>query len=66
VIAGTEAPLPAPRPVVQVTGTPPMVSTPMPLVFRFQVPIFPDEPTLQQKKSKKRIKTKRRTTEAVK
>jgi hypothetical protein len=62
VTAGTDGALPAPRPVVQVTGTPPMLSTPMPLIFRFQTPIFPEELTRQQKKTKRRIKTKRAST----
>ena len=62
VTAETDGALPAPRPVVQVTGTPPMLSTPMPLIFRFQTPIFPEELTRQQKKTKRRIKTKRAST----
>jgi uncharacterized repeat protein (TIGR01451 family) len=65
VTSGTGAVLPAPRPIVQVSGVPPMLSNPMPLIFRFQTPMFPED-TRQQKKSKKRIKTKRRTAEAVK
>jgi uncharacterized repeat protein (TIGR01451 family) len=62
VTAGTETPLPAPRPIVQVSGTPPALSTRVPLVFRFQAPIFPEELSRPQKKSKKRIKTKRVST----
>jgi len=59
VTAVTESPLPAPRSVVQVSGTPPMLSNPMPLIFRFQVPIFSDDSSRQPKKSKRRVKTKR-------
>jgi hypothetical protein len=62
VTAGTETPLPAPRPVVQVSGTPPMLFNPMPLIFRFQAPIFSDDLNRQHKKSKRRVKTKRVST----
>jgi len=59
---GTDAALPAPRPVVQVSGTPPMLSKPIPLIFRFQAPIFSDDFSRQHKKSKRRVKTKRVST----
>ena len=62
VTAGTDAALPAPRPIVQVSGTPPMLSNPMPLIFRLQTPIFSDDLNRQHKKSKKRVKTKRVST----
>jgi hypothetical protein len=59
VSAGTAAPLPEPKPTVQVTGMPPILNTPMSMVFRFQPPVFSREATGQQKKSKRRIRTKR-------
>ena len=62
VTAGTDAALPAPRPVVQVSGTPPILSNPMPLIFRLQASIFSDDLSRQHKKSKRRVKTKRVTT----
>ena len=62
VTSGTDAALPAPRPIVQVRGTPPMLSNPMPLIFRLQTPIFSDDLSRQHKKSKKRVKTKRVST----
>ncbi|HEV8133070.1 MAG TPA: hypothetical protein VGP85_00265 [Pyrinomonadaceae bacterium] len=62
VTAGTDAALPAPRPIVQVSGTPPMLSNPIPLIFRLQTPIFSDDLNRQHKKSKKRVKTKRVST----
>jgi hypothetical protein len=62
VTSGTDAALPAPRPIVQVGGTPPMLSNPMPLIFRFQAPIFSDDLNRQHKKSKRRVKTKRVST----
>jgi len=63
VSAGTAA-LPAPRPTVQVNGTPAVIPTRLPLIFRFQVPGFSDEANRQHKKSKRRVKTKRLSTTA--
>ena len=61
-VAGTEAPPPAPRPIVQVSGTPPTLSGPVPVFFRFQGPTFSDDVSPQHKKSKRRVKTKRVST----
>ena len=62
VAAGTEAPLPSARPIVQVSGTAPVLSASVPLVFRFQAPIFSQEVNRQHRKSKRRVKTKRVST----
>ena len=63
VSAGTAEPMPAPRPTVQVSATPPMVNTSLPFVFRFQPPTFSEEVTRPHKKSKRRVKTKRVSTD---
>lgn len=60
VITETTAPLPTPKPTVQLNGTAPALSTQVPLVFRFQVPVSGE--TRKHVKKKKRVRAKRVNT----